>query len=306
MTKRRKFWESFIIIMIIVAIIEIFLEDLGRLYAWDIPVRRLLLIIGFLLDLIFTIEFVVRSILSKNENGWLFYFKYEKGWVDFFSSVPLILFNSGPLMIGMLWPGKIVALPFLGVLNILKVTKILRIARMLRLLRVLKIFKSTRSEEKRIAQLGKILSICIVTITMVLIISPLFPQIFYTMENNVNIRKQTYVSLLQDWYKSLRRRDIERVRYLNTRLKEDPNVLYLYQMGQTVVNNLGENKPPTTIIKKRYFYTDFKVLNYLNFKLWYSIRDIVADDARVSLLVETIIIALILAFLFFYKEPKIT
>lgn len=302
MTKRKKFWESFIIIMIIVAIIEIFLEDLSRLYAWNIPVRRLLLIIGFLLDLIFTIEFIVRSILSKNEKGWLFYFQYEKGWVDFFSSVPLIFFNSGPLMIGMLWPGKIVALPFLGVLNILKVTKILRIARMLRLLRVLKIFKSTSFEEKRIAQLGRILSISIVTITIVLIVSPLFPRIFYTMENNVKIRKQMYVSLLQDWYKSLRKRNIERIRYLNTRLKEDPNVLYLYQMGRTVVNNLGENKPPATVIKKKYFYTDFKVLNYLNFKLWYSIRDIVADDARVSLLVETIIVTLIIAFLIFYKE----
>ncbi len=303
MANKKTFLESFIVIMIIVAIIQIFAEDLSRLWAWNISTRTALIIIGFFLDLIFTIEFITRSILSKNKKGWLFYVKHEKGWVDFVSAVPLIVFNSGPIMVGMFWPGKIIALPFLGMLNILKVTKILRIARMLRLLRVLKIFKpADAAGERRTAQLSKIISIAVVTITTILILSPLLPQLFYNMDTNVNLKKQQYVTILQDWYTSIRKRDAERVRYLNTRLKEDPDALYMYQRGQTAVNNLGEDSAPAKVIPKRFFYTDYKVLNYLSFKLWYSIRDIVADNARINLLIETIIVLLIISMMAFYKD----
>ena len=63
-------------------------------------------------------------------------------------------------------------------------------------------------------------------------------------------------------------------------------------MGREAVNHLGEGSKPGIVIPERYFYTDFKVLNYLGFKVWYSIHDIVADSARISLLIETVIVSL--------------
>jgi len=307
MTKKRLFWESFMVVMIILAIVEIFVEDLSRIFTWSISVRGALLIVGFLFDLIFTIEFTIRSILAPKEKGWMNYFLYEKGWVDFVSSVPLILFNSGPIMIGMFWPGKLIALPFLGMLNILKVTKILRVARVLRILRILKIFKSegtNDAKEKRISQLNRIISVSVVTVTMVLIISPLFPKIFYDMDNNVQTKKQVYVDIARDWYKNLRQYNMERINYLSKKLAEDKNVIYAYSRGRTIVNNLGKNASPSKVIPQKYFYTDYKVLNYLGFKIWYSIQDIVIDNSRINFLIETIIVVLIISFFIFYKDPS--
>ena len=313
MANKKTFWESFIVVMILAAVVQIFLEDFSRLGSWNVPIRKNLIIIGFLLDLIFTVEFIIRSILSRKAKGWLFYFKYEKGWVDFFSAVPLILFNSGPIMIGMFWPGALIALPFLGMLNILKITKILRIARILRLLRVLKIFKksSKEDEESRTAQLNRIISISVVTIAIVLILSPLLPQIFYSADTNLETRKQKYHSILRDYDINIKKSRIKesykkRAEYLKILLKENPDVLYMYYRGQEAINNLGEGSKPAKVIPKLYFYTDWDNVRIgFGSKLYYSVRDIIADNARISLLLETIIVILIISFLIFYSDPAI-
>ncbi len=310
MTKKKIFLENFIVIMIIGAIVQIFLEDFSRIGSWNVSAKTMLVIIGFFFDLIFTIEFITRSILSKKEKGWGNYFKSEKGWVDLISSVPLLLLNSGPIMLGMIWPGCMIAIPFLGVLNILKITKILRVTRVLRVLRILRLVKIFRGSEKtedetKNVQLGRIISIVVVTITVILIISPLFPNMFYTMNKNVNLKKQKYITVLQEWYTAVKKRDIEKVRYLNQIMKDDKDILYLFFMGREAVNHLGEGSKPGKAIPKKYFYTDYKVINYPNatfFKLWYSIEDVIKNNARVNLMIETIIIALIIALLKFYKR----
>ncbi len=301
----KKFWENFIIVVIILAIIELFLEDISRLVPWSTTGRMYLLVLGFLFDLIFTIEFTVRSIVSKNNKGWWFYFSKEKGWVDFFSSVPLLFLNSGPILLGIFFPGSVIALPFLGVLNILKITKILRIARILRLLRILKIFKISESEnEIRLKRLNRVISIFVVTISIVLILSPIFSGIFYNMDSVVSKKISSYKSVLNNWYLSVRKRDIESVKFYNKLLDYDKDVLYMNHMGRSVINHLNSKKSPFVVIPEKYFYTDYKIINYLNFKLYVSIRDIVKQDAKVSLLIETIIVVMIISFLLFYKDPE--
>ncbi len=302
--KNKKFWENFILTVIILAIIELFLEDISRLSPWSPSCRKYLLILGFLFDLIFTVEFTVRSIIAKDKNGWGSYFAKEKGWVDFFSSVPLLFLNSGPIMLGMFFPGSVIALPFLGVLNILKITKILRIARILRLLRVLKLFKISESEnEKRLIRINTIISVFIVTIASVLILSPIFNKVFYNMDKGVNNKLTKYKNILNIWYLDIRKRNIENIKFYKKLLDYDKNVIYLNYMGMSMVNHLNTKSDPFLEIPKKYFYTDYKVLNHLNFKLYISLRDEIALDARVNLLLETIIIVMIFSFLLFYKDP---
>ncbi len=304
MLKKRSFWESLIIIVILFSIIEIFLEDLSIIRHWGVHARKILLITGFLFDLIFTIEFIIRSVLAGKNKGWVSYFRYEKGWVDFVCSIPLIVFNSGPIMLGMFFPGHIVALPFLGLLNILKITKILRIARVLRLLRILKIFmKASREEsELRMKQVSLITSITVLTITFILIISPLFPGLFYSQDLNIDKQKDKYVSIIREWHLNLGLSDTDKVEKLEYLLKKDHNILYMYHMGETVINNIGmPGTTPAMIVPGKFLYTDFKVLNYLDFILWYSVKDVLIDNAKVNFLIEIIIIVLLAAFLAFYK-----
>ncbi len=308
MSKRRIFWENFIIIVIFIAIIELFIEDLSRLFLWNIKIRKGLIILNFIIDTIFTIEFIIRSIISNKEKGWINYFAREKGWVDFLSSIPLLIFNSGPILVGLMMPGSLISLPFLGFFNILKITKILRVMRVLRMLRILKIFKPVTDNNKsfeKIIHLNKVISIAIVTISFILVISPLFPSLFYSKDYNIEQRNKKYIKILQEIYINQKLRNSERVTFLNNLLKEDKNVLIWYNKGNIIINHIGNTDKD--IIKKlinKYLYSDYKVINFLNMKLYISLRDIVENDARINLLLETIIISLVISFLLFYKEEE--
>jgi len=307
---KKSFWEGLIFVIIILAIAEIFVEELSKIGDVSISFRKSLIIINFIFDSIFTVEFIIRSIIAPKQKGWVHYFLFEKGWIDFFSSIPLLFFSSGPILLGLFFPGTGIILPFMGLLNNLKLAKMLRVIRsirLLRLLRVLKIFRkssvpTSNVNEAKLIHLGRMISISIVAITFVLIVSPFFPSIFYNMDNTVKLRTQKYIVLLQDWYRSIRKNDFERIKYLNFTIKNDPNVLYMYSMGRPVINNLGINDSPYNIIPQKYLYTDYKVLRYLKFKLWYSIKDIVKNDAKINLMVESMIVILIIFFFIFYKE----
>jgi len=307
MLKKRPFWESFIIIVILLSIIEIFLEEIGVIAGWSVSLRSRMLIIGFIFDVIFTLEFSIRSSLAKKNKGWKYYWKNEKGWVDFLSSIPLVLFNSGPIMLGMFFPGKVIALPFLGLLNILKITKILRVSRMLRMLRILKIFHKISEEESelKLNQVSSMTSIAVLTITIILIFAPLFSTIYYSQDVNIDRQRQKYISIMKEWNKSLSQGDEAHIEKLQFILERDSNVMYMYYMGGTVVNHLGDSEvSPANVIPTRFLYTDFKVLRYLDFKLLYSVKDTLIDNSKVNLLIETIVVGLIIAFLIFYKPSS--
>lgn len=305
MENKKTFWENFIAWAIILAIVEIFIEDFSRLGGWSISGRKILILIGFLFDLIFTIEFTIRSFLAPKKKGWWNYFKNEKGWVDFFSSIPLILFSSGPLVIGMFFNGSMRSLAFVGIFNVLKITKILRIARMLRLLRIVKIFKQEDVEaaEQRNRHVTKAITITIVAITTTLILSPLFPKFFYTMDHGLKTKQMTYSSLLKNWKKSIQTRDSKAIAYYKMKVKEDKNILYLFQGSNTIVNKIGTTNI-IDFLKNHYFYTDYKTISSFGFKLYYTVQDIDQENARINLLIETIIVITILSLLIFYTDKS--
>ena len=65
MEKKKSILENIIALLIIGAIVHIFLEDIGRLAGWGVSGRKAMVMIGFLLDLIFTLEFVIRSFTGQ-------------------------------------------------------------------------------------------------------------------------------------------------------------------------------------------------------------------------------------------------
>lgn len=318
MEKRRNFWETFIVGMIIIAVIQIFLEDLSRLGGWKLSFRSSLIVVGFLLDLIFTIEFIVRSILSKKQKGWLHYFKYQMGWIDLFSSIPPLLLNSGLIMLGMFVPGMIKIPLFLGMLNFLKITRmfrvirtsrVVRITRVLRLLRVLKFSKKIYKNIERDVKndyIAKVVSVTVLTIITVLIISSLFPMLYYNMENSVQVKRDKYLLILEDWHTSFNDLDTTRIDCINNRLKEDKDILFLYHMHKPVISNLEKEGNPGNIIAAKFFYTDYITVDFPQLKLYLSIRDVIIESAKINLLLETIIITLLIAQMIFLKDPSKT
>ena len=151
MKKKGSFLESIVMAAIVLVLIQTFLEDWAVIAGWSWDVRQIMVFTGFFFDLFFTIEFFTRLYFAVYRGKVKEYFLYERGWIDFLASIPLLVLNSGPSALAVL-AGTTFTASAGGILNILKVVKAIRIARILRLLRLLKIFKQIKNAESPMAQ----------------------------------------------------------------------------------------------------------------------------------------------------------
>jgi len=142
--------ENFILFIILLVLIQTFLEDLAVMLSWSWPVRKTLVFSGFGFDLFFTLEFLTRYFAALKKGKGIRYLVKERGWIDFLASMPLLLFSSGPAVLAILRGTAFMSAA--GMLNILKVVKTVRIARILRLLRILKVFKKIKFVHSSMAQ----------------------------------------------------------------------------------------------------------------------------------------------------------
>lgn len=167
--KRINIFESFITIAIILVVIHTFLEDVAIVARWGEGVQGFFMIAGFFFDLIFTVEFLIRMGFAIQNGRGTGYFLHKKGWIDFLASIPLLMFNSGPVFFASILGGAAFAGAG-GILNMLKLVKAIRIARVLRLLRVLKIFKKIKYADSEMAQrhVTKIITIGVTTLVFTL------------------------------------------------------------------------------------------------------------------------------------------
>jgi len=143
--------ESIVVVAILLVLVHTFLEDYSVLAGWTVESRRWIIWAGLGFDLFFTIEFLTRLYLAISNREGVDYFFRQRGWVDFFASVPLLLLNSLPNVLALI-AGAGLLTGIGGVLNVLKVIKAVRIARILRLMRVVKLFRKIRYARSPLAQ----------------------------------------------------------------------------------------------------------------------------------------------------------
>jgi hypothetical protein len=165
---KRSFWENLVVGAIILVLLQTVVDDVATLANWPWNLRRILLYLGFLFDLFFTVEFLVRLYLSYVDGQAKEYFFRGFGWIDLLASIPLLLFSSGPVVYGLLAGG----VPVFGLgrsLNLLKTVKIVRVARILRVLRMLKVVRQLKQTDSTMAQrhVGKIATSVLTTCILV-------------------------------------------------------------------------------------------------------------------------------------------
>ena len=151
MTRNRSRLENIVVVAIVLVLAQTLFEDLAVLLDWSVRVREVVLLAGLFFDLFFTIEFIARCYDAYRYRRLWAYVRYERGWIDFMASIPLLILNSGPASIALLAGGASIT-GVGGLLNVLKVVKAVRIARVLRLLRVLKIFRRIKHTDSVMAQ----------------------------------------------------------------------------------------------------------------------------------------------------------
>ncbi len=296
--KNKNFWENFILVAIILVIIQTFLDDYSNLKHWPVFVRNILLIFSLLFDIIFTVEFIVRSILANKKKKLLTYWMYQRGWVDFLSSVPLLFLNSGPSF-WLLITGKMSAgAATIRVLNVLKVVKAIRVTRILRLIRVMKIFGKIHNAKSAMAQhhTAVISTISVFTVITVLLFFSFFTS--SNLDNSIYNRKVYYANLLESVNNMNENLEVPFNAMIREIFANDNKILKIYY-GK---NDLIFSRISDVEFRKYYNIDDYIAVKNNYFMLYVSTVDINETLAYLNIRNFVIIIFLVLALMLIYTR----
>jgi len=293
----RHVFENFIIITIILVIVQTFLDELSRYAHWTIDSRNTLMITGFLFDFVFSVEFTLRTFWAKHEKGIIHYWRYERGWIDFLSSIPLLLLDSGPSVYLLLF-GHIHQSPSaLEVINVFKVIKAIRVTRILRLIRIIKIFGKIHNAESKMAQhhTSEISTIAVFTIICVLLGFSVFN--IRSGFNLTELRNDQYKISVESAERIAHNIDKPIREIVHDFYEKDPNILFIYE-GETLTHY---NIEPETFFNY-YDSDDYSVIKTDGISLYVSHIDITKQIALDHIQSLCIIIFIVLAFMILYTR----
>lgn len=296
-SKIRTIFEYFIILAIVAVIIQTFLDEFSRYSHWSVHVRNMLLFSGFLFDLTFSIEFTLRTIWAHREKGVLHYWIHERGWIDFISSFPLLLLDSGPSVYLLYFSHLHQSPSALEVINIFKVIKAIRVTRILRLIRIVKIFGKIHNAESKMAQhhTAEISTIAVFTTICVLLGFAVF-----NINSGFNLttnRNNEYTATLESVERLAKETGTDPVRIIQTLCANDPNVLRIYADG-----GLIHDKLEPSAFEKFYDQEDYSIIKRSGISLYISHIDISKMTALEHIQSFFIIVFLVLAFMVLYTR----
>ena len=295
MSRTRAYLENTVILVIVLVLVQTFLEDFAVLAGWDWAARRVLLYTGFAFDIFFTIEFLTRLYFAFVNRRTGVYFWYERGWIDLLASIPLLLLSSGPAVLAY-WSGSATVIGFAGILNVLKVVKAIRIARVLRLLRVLKIFARIRNTDSAMAQrhVAKISTVAVtVLVTSVLVFTLIFTVIDVpSFESRYQDRT---VSLLKDISEYNLNSASGREEFQTAAARDEAILLVQYE-GRTVYTRHSNG-----MYESVFGPTDYAFGERGDVRVFFDLRPINQEQSRMNLIYFGVILFMVVAFLLYYS-----
>lgn len=297
MTRTRSTLENIVVVAIILVLAQTLLEDLAILLGWSVSTREIVLLAGLFFDLFFTIEFIARCYDAYRYRRLSTYLWYERGWIDFMASVPLLILNSGPASIALLAGGASIT-GVGGLLNVLKVVKAIRIARVLRLLRVLKIFRRIKNTDSVMAQRhGATISAITVSVFVFTLLALAIGGTIVTLANFESFYESRAVSSL-DYIVSQDLAEAEHAAALQQYAAADPAILQVLQGGQVRYSRYDQE-----YIDRFYRDVDFALVSSAatDIALWIDLSPLNREQAATNLRYFSVILALVLVLVFVYS-----
>ena len=293
----RKIFEGFIIGAILLVIAQTFLDEFSRYAHWSVQARNVLLCTGLAFDLIFSIEFTLRTVWARRQKHTLRYWIHERGWIDFLSSFPLLLLDSGPSVYLLFFAHLHQEPSALEVINIFKVIKAIRVTRILRLIRIIKIFGKIHNAESKMAQhhTAEISTTAVFTIILVLLgfsVYNIRSGFSLTTERANQYRQEIAVASSLAAKTGLSPRDVAQELF-----SKDPLVLMAYSK-----DDLFHYKIESDVFAKFYDSEDYSIVKEGSFTVCVSHIDINRQIAFEHIQSFAIIIALVLAFMVIYTR----
>ncbi|MEE9308047.1 MAG: ion transporter [Spirochaetia bacterium] len=289
------FLESLVIAAILFVLVQTFLEDFAVLSGWNVEIRNKILLAGFFFDLFFTIEFLTRLYYAIMVGKVGRYLSVERGWIDFLASVPLLMFNSGPLALTLL-TGQGIAVGLGGILNLLKVIKAIRIARILRFLRIVKIFRRIKNVSSPMAQ-RHIASITAISVT-VLVLSLLFFTVFSSslQLDGLDTAFAEQQEAVADHLDENKDDPADFVFALETLRETCPSLLIVKYRGQALYSRYSDS-----YYQEFFAPGDYTYLRKDDLEFFFDQRPYVSQLSRESILFFVIVVLVVLAYLLIYS-----
>ncbi|MBI9103621.1 MAG: ion transporter [Spirochaetales bacterium] len=288
------FLEGLVIVMIVLVLVQTFVEDLAVLLGFTWSFRKILIVSGFVFDLFFTLEFLTRFYVALSMGDLKEYMGRRQGWIDLIASVPLVILNSGPAFVALM-AGSGVLFSVGGILNILKIVKTVRIARILRLLRVLKIFKQIKNTNSVMAQrhIQKVTAMVITTFVFTVFVFSLFSGFLGFPQSDTAFDKSCQQTV-RAFTRAISGAD-ERVALESTTLSDD--ALLIIKKGGITVFSKHNNS---------YFYTFFGTGDYIYFEegdysFFFDMREVNRLESRNNLMYFLIIVIITVILMFVYS-----
>ena len=289
------FLESLVIAAILFVLVQTFLEDFAVFSGWNVEIRNKILLAGFFFDLFFTIEFLTRLYYAIMVGKVGRYLSVERGWIDFLASVPLLMFNSGPLALTLL-TGQGIAVGLGGILNLLKVIKAIRIARILRFLRIVKIFRRIKNVSSPMAQ-RHIASITAISVT-VLVLSLLFFTVFSSslQLDGLDTAFAEQQEAVADHLDENKDDPADFVFALETLRETCPSLLIVKYRGQALYSRYSDS-----YYQEFFAPGDYTHLRKDDLEFFFDQRPYVSQLSRESILFFVIVVLVVLAYLLIYS-----
>lgn len=316
-----KLVENFIIVAIIFALVITVLDEFATVLDFSLTARQWILVFSCATDLIFTIEFIARAIVTNKHGAFGHYMKHQRGWIDLLSSIPLLIFSSGPEVLFAFFPELFSAGAGLGFMSSVKIVKAVRVSRILRLLRLLKIMGKIHNTDSQMANRHVATISTIATMAFIVVYSFMaFTGMMGFQEIEVQ-QEAFYKQLALNVQKEAAKQkgsDEEKIDYAKEYLgnlllnmdSKQASLVQLYYKDSLVLSNYNTSyleshfKFNQTKPAKDKFHGDSHVhmLQVQDVLIYVSTWPVAKEKARVNIMVFFGILCIILSFMFIYSR----
>lgn len=139
-------FDLFVFISVILSILFVIAGEYAVYTGWSVRTRNAFLWTGLFFDLVFSVEFLLRSIPAAKSGRFTLYIKHETGWIDFLTSIPLLVLYSAPLLYITLNTegvrGTVLFTEMINYTAIVHLSLVMRCIRVMKLFRIIAIYNS--------------------------------------------------------------------------------------------------------------------------------------------------------------------
>ena len=292
--KIKYYFERFIILAIILALVHSFLDEYSRIEHWSVSARKIILLIGLAFDFIFSIEFIVKLIFAAKEKRVSVYLKQKRGWADFCTSLPVLLLSLPSVYFA--FSGQPGCDPSAFFCNILFFLKDARAARLLRFMRIIKLFGKIKISSSPMAE-HHVSVICTAVVFAMVCCFFIFSLFATPISRKVIDRAQFFDESISTIKYLENKTKISYIEIAKKLFTDEKNLLKLSHKDEIIISRISDEK-----FIEYYTNEDYAQIDNRGFVLQYSVIDLNRELACSNIIFFIIILVASISIIVFYKK----